>query len=565
MGNSQKRKHVVFPDLESTTIQFENMGSILAYFPLNDLNIWQQRSLYITDSMRRLYAELKQIEFGWTRVLTGVSGAGKSTSLLFIGHMAVSSGCIVFSLQGHEMWESKVHEWNQFILLRWMEAVGKGLLSEIKCPLNKSMSLYDLVSIGAKDSRKSISTVRDLILNLSAITVVPVVILIDQFNVFHTCTAESDTEVASICKFISGLRQTSMRRGCILFAYSVSSSEMPIASGEYSLLNIQIYPMDFVSFELFVHTLTESFKTKLPVPIEDLFSLCMGLPREAVSIFSLIAHNREENFDVIRTKYFDSRALFYKHRIWKVTRHRTVSEAVRRKSVTFAVRLFIGERMTSAPSIWQESGLIVRKDMHVCVPCEAAERGLINSFCEDTTREALQIFNSDINIRWRALELAFVFVVRQSIIAGNPVTFNCTDLKGESPKTIHSSLDRILHYSSHLKPSSVAKGTLVVCPRRDAVVCFLLFGRDGVKLYVEVSDSAFEDRSSHMKGIPKVDGIYQNALIQTTTEMQVGMLYLYISTSRKQLECSSKFNPNVLLISNATDSHATSFFRNLLL
>jgi hypothetical protein len=202
--------------------------------------------------------------------------------------------------------------------------------------------------------------------------------------------------------------------------------------------------------------------------------------------------------------------------------------------------------------------------MHLCVPCEAAERGLIKSFCEDTTREAIQIFSSDANTRWRALELAFVFVVRQSIIAGNPVTFDCTDLKGKSPKTIHCSLDRILHYSSHMEPSSVARGTLVVCPRRATMIDFLLFGRDGVKIYVQVSDCAFEDHSPNIKGIPKINTIYKNALIQTATEMQVDMLYLYISTSRKRLVRSSKFNPKVLLISNATDSQVTRFFRNLL-
>ena len=66
----------------------------------------------------------------------------------------------------------------------------------------------------------------------------------------------------------------------------------------------------------------------------------------------------------------------------------------------------------------------------------------------------------------------------------------------------------IVHYSSHLNPSSVEKGTLVVCPRESwetALIDFLLFGKDGVKIYVQVSECAYVDHFSNAEDIPKID------------------------------------------------------------
>ncbi len=125
----------------------------------------------------------------------------------------------------------------QAILHRWIPAVGKDVLSAIKCPLDDSKSLYDLVSIGAKDSSKSVSTLFSLISNLCRITVAPVVILIDQCNVFQN--NESANEVADFCKFITSIGKNDIERGCILLAYSASFMVMLIAVVGYSLLNVR--------------------------------------------------------------------------------------------------------------------------------------------------------------------------------------------------------------------------------------------------------------------------------------------------------------------------------------
>jgi hypothetical protein len=121
-----------------------------------------------------------------------------------------------------------------------------------------------------------------------------------------------------------------------------------------------------------------------------------------------------------------------------------------------------------------------------------------------------------------------------------------------------------MHYSSRLEPSSVLKGTLVVCPRGTAVIDFLLFGKDGVKIFVQVSECAYV-HSTNIEDIPKINAIHQNALVQTADERRVDVMYMYITTSSQTLVHSRKFNPKVLVISNAAgDNKATSFFRNLI-
>ncbi len=122
------------------------------------------------------------------------------------------------------------------ILYNWVEAIGKDVLSAIKCPLAQSMSLYDLVSIGAKDSGRSIYTMRQLLLNLCVIEVVPVVILIDECNAFHDYNSETESEVAGFYDFVSRLGDGNIRRGCIHRAYSASFSVMPIEKDSDSLL-----------------------------------------------------------------------------------------------------------------------------------------------------------------------------------------------------------------------------------------------------------------------------------------------------------------------------------------
>ena len=141
--------------------------------------------------------------------------------------MAASNGYIVFSLHGHEMLRDIVHYSMHMILHRWMHVIGKDLLSQIVGPLDER-GLFDLVSIGAKDNSKSISTLRTLILNFCSIDVVPVVILI----LCHT---------HRICELFSCISQLSIQRGCICRGFS---NMMPITRDKNSLFNIQILPMN---------------------------------------------------------------------------------------------------------------------------------------------------------------------------------------------------------------------------------------------------------------------------------------------------------------------------------
>jgi hypothetical protein len=99
----------------------------------------------------------------------------------------------------------------------------------------------------------------------------------------------------------------------------------------------------------------------------------------------------------------------------------------------------------------------------MCGPCEAAKRGLIKLFDKEIANDAILIYSSDPRIRWHALELAFIYIVRQCIIAGDDVVFQCTDLHTDSPFTVQCSVDQIVYHSRFTQPSSIEKGTLIVC------------------------------------------------------------------------------------------------------
>jgi hypothetical protein len=85
-----------------------------------------------------------------------------------------------------------------------------------------------------------------------------------------------------------------------------------------------------------------------------------------------------------------------------------------KESVPFATRLFVGEKMTSAPDIWIASGLIVTKDGFSKLFCPAAKKAILSVFDEyHATREAIKVIRGDAQIRWRNLELAVVYLFRK--------------------------------------------------------------------------------------------------------------------------------------------------------
>ena len=133
------------------------------------------------------------------------------------------------------------------------------------------------------------------------------------------------------------------------------------------------------------------------------------------------------------------------------------------------------------------------------------------------------------------MELAFVYVFRKSIISGNQVPLFYTDLCGRDEKTIYVKVKDIQHSTTYPPaPESLPQGTLFVCPRNQAVIDFFIHDSDGMKILVQVSESAYIDhRSKFTQNVPTILSPYENALKGgNNSEMK----YLYLTTSEKLMK-----------------------------
>jgi flagellar biosynthesis GTPase FlhF len=115
-------------------ISYEQMGNILCDFTVKEF-MRAKTSLLITQKMRTLYEELHaaiEHEEGHTSLLQGPSGVGKTTTLLYIGHMARAKGYLVFPIQARDF----VHQAEsmsvliQKFLRKWFRAVGQDIVKE---------------------------------------------------------------------------------------------------------------------------------------------------------------------------------------------------------------------------------------------------------------------------------------------------------------------------------------------------------------------------------------------------------------------------------------------------
>lgn len=128
-------------------------------------------------------------------------------------------------------------------------------------------------------------------------------------------------------------------------------------------------------------------------------------------------------------------------------------------------------------------------------------------------RDAVSIFSSDPNTRWRALELGFVYVFRQAIVSGDPVVLECTMLDGNSSTKLYLKVKNIVHSESGPPVSSLPPGTMFVCPIRTPVIDFFIHDIDGQKVSLQVSESSYIDHKSKYPDFEKMKEDYKNSVI----------------------------------------------------
>lgn len=574
------RTQIDYKDIpHNGVIPFSDMAAICQDFSVDEY-IFSQADILVTDKMKEIYNFLKNDPPAFKLLLHGASGVGKTMTLLFMGHMARKNGCIVFPIQCKDFVNQNIPlcdiVWN--FLDIWSRALGKEFLSKFPCRKAKFPNLFDLVSDGLSNTKNIFTCFSSLVHELKNLITVPVVFLIDQCNAFfakHTVqifadelpqTVEPGKSGNPIGNLFVNWNHFRMSRGCILYAFSSSFNLMPTASDGGSNIFQSLQPLDLIKFkkllEMFVRVRNLPQEWLVSEYFIQIFNLCSGIPRELLA-FSLTLSQASENadFDILKIIYMENRCEFYLDRIKRLLSKENLGEKLFNSSVSFASRIFVGRPMESVPQIWKFAGLLTLKNGKYELLCKAAADALLKSIDENVMREAISIFSSDSNTKWRALELCFVYVFRYAIASGDPVYLDCTKLDGGLSKKLVLRVNNIVHFEGKPPASSLPQGTMLVCPRNTPVIDFFIHDINGQKIALQVSESSYIDHSSKYLDLKKIIGDYENALVDgNSSEVQ----YVYLTTSKHKMQKrGSHYNEKVLLISNINNG-ANLFFKNLI-
>jgi hypothetical protein len=145
----------------------------------------------ITQTMETHWEELRasiEHEEGHTSLLQGPSGVGKTTTMLYIGHMARTKGYVVFPIQARDFVnqsEPMTMLIRQF-LFNWRAVEGETKLKQIiPCIHVQYATLWDLLNQNFGNDKLVVDTFRQVVEELRLCTTKPVVFLIDQCNVLY--------------------------------------------------------------------------------------------------------------------------------------------------------------------------------------------------------------------------------------------------------------------------------------------------------------------------------------------------------------------------------------------
>lgn len=564
--------HVFAPcPIEHTVITYEEMKNILTDFRDSEFLI-HGSPVVVTATMAHTYSEMSKEAGRQTYVFKGASGVRKTTALLFIGHMARRSGCLVFPIRGHEM-RGPSFPWlvASVLLFRWMEG-NRDLLRSLN---HQGGTLLNFLEKSIDSPRESVGILVDFISAVKKVSQVPVIFLIDQGNALWQSDSEAivDAEWDTVCRMFCDFNSFTVARGSVFYAYSASFCLMPRAKDGLSESVLVLSQMDMESSRILV---AELVRCKfLPGEcnstwFERLYELCGGLPRELESFSRSFRELCREkiSWDDIEKKYFIGRAEFYRYRIRGLL-SKEIAEELRNGSVEFACRYFVNERMHKVPEIWQECGMIVSDRQFCRLPCPAAEHAFLASLQWDDLKLGINIFREVPSVRWKALELAVVWAARFSVRMSLPMILECTDLCGRNRTALHLVIKNIQRHEVRPAIGGIPSSTMFICPDRQPLIEFFIHDESGKHYFLQVSESPYIEHSSKLAddSSTRILQLYK-ACAQGQHEAEFKYIYLTTSTQLMKWKkdgqpVSDKFDERVWLVSNANGC-ASEFLHGLL-
>jgi len=552
---------------EGAAIPHEMMKNIL-----RDFKAWEfmraNTSLLVTQTMVTLYEELHaaiEHEGGLKCLLQGPSGVGKTTTLLYIGHLARSMGYLVFPVQALEF-VNQVIPMSMLIknfLSSWIDAVGKDNVKEFLGE-NDFGLINKMTRFLKHDEEEQIIQI-SLVSDLQGYKTKPVVFLVDQCNAFHENPQKivlySDSKKTEISfdenpvgAMFLDWNTFKVQRGGIFYGFSSAFQLMPSARDGNASLFSRMEPMNRENFKVFVDFLVKQSRLPQECDCEDFYELCGGIPREAREFGSekkRLFGNGESTYQQWKDAYMNARIPFYKTRIQRLLDKEKLGPELLKTSVPFASSLFVGAKMDSAPDVWIASGLVITKDGFQKLFCPAAEKAILSVFDDSAViRQAIKIFRNDKQMSWRSFELAVVYIFRRA--RGMPIEFHYTDLCGINERTLPIAAVLIKHGDAIVPPAnSIPRSTLYLCVRNTPVVDFFIHDANGIQLLIQVSESCYRDHKAKYDPDDQNIQVYAAAALDPDPNARLQYMYLTPSTSlmaTNQNTRSTHYHEDVLLV-----------------
>jgi hypothetical protein len=494
-----------------TEIPHDQMWKILQDFDVDELT-HNHTSLLVTPFMMTLADHLESsINHGkhYECLLQGPFGVGKTTTLLYLGHIARKKGYIVFPIQARNFVNQAMPMSSLIIhfLVDWIHVVGHDVLREI---LGEKDFKYILENIHESKDEKTINRVFAGIVHTLKASARPVVFLVDQCNVFNTnpqsIRLSCDGEMKEIpptqnpvgCHFLNW-DTFHMRCGGIFYAFASSFRLMPLGSIGNECLFSRMRPMNREEFQVYVDFLKKQNRlpNKEKCDVDDLFELCGGIAREAnvfSDIFLSATRKIKEtiSFHKLKEQYMNNRMPLYKCRIKELMDERHVGLNDLVENVAFGARLFIGEKLMYPPNCWIASELLVSTTNGFALLCPAAKEALFSLFARyGAMDKVVEIFRKDRFYRRRIFELAIVSLFRR--LDGRPIEFDCTNLSGRKKRTLKITAKKIQYAGIELPTKeSVPCNTLVLYNTNIFDADVFIHDADGAQILIRTSELCYE-------------------------------------------------------------------------
>ena len=250
--------------------------------------------------------------------------------------------------------------------------------------------------------------------------------------------------------------------------------------------------------------------------------------------------------------YMRAQVPFFKTRIQSLLDKDKLGPEVREKSVPFAARLYMGEKMVQAPDVWIASELLVMKD-DGCqkLVCPAAEKALLSVFDSSTVIcDAITIFRNDPSMRWRCLELAVVYLFRHA--GGVPLTLCYTDLCGNNEDEMILGAKFVVYGGKDSpREDSIPRDTVFVCTPNPSVVDLLIHDASGAQILMQVSESCYRNHTGmYEPNDPRVQQ-YVASVHEPSVGVQLQYVYLTTNTSvmnNNEMKRTTHYRDDVLLV-----------------